>query len=311
MDLEFLAMSGATKAGRMGNQPSAWHFRRIAKRRFESVGHGFSPAQVCPGQLPGDQKFTAISEPNRPSEELAAQERGARPALIFAQRREKSRSSCPSLTRRGMSLHCWQRFGQSVTRSANPTRRSLSTTGARTPRGSGSTKRQMAGPKKKKKKKRGPQKPFHFLSNHGQAAALFFGMKKAAGEILVTLDGDGQNDPADMPRLLAALADCDMVAGVRAGRQDSRLRLTMSRLANSVRSRLLGDGLRNTGCALKAFRCEVVEAFIPIRTLYSFMGAMAVAAGFRLRQLEVAHRPRIGGSPNTGSPSFGGSRRST
>jgi dolichol-phosphate mannosyltransferase len=93
-------------------------------------------------------------------------------------------------------------------------------------------------------------KPFHFLSNHGQAAALFFGMKKAAGEILVTLDGDGQNDPADIPRLLAALADCDMVAGVRAGRQDSWLRLTMSRLANSVRSRLLGDGLRDTGCAL-------------------------------------------------------------
>ena len=64
-------------------------------------------------------------------------------------------------------------------------------------------------------------KTFHFRSNHGQAAALFFGMKRSAGEILVTLDGDGQNDPADIPRLLAALADCDMVAGVRAGRQDS------------------------------------------------------------------------------------------
>jgi dolichol-phosphate mannosyltransferase len=147
-------------------------------------------------------------------------------------------------------------------------------------------------------------KPFHFLSNHGQAAALFFGMKKAAGEILVTLDGDGQNDPSDIPRLLAALADCDMVAGVRAGRRDSWLRLTMSRLANSVRSRLLGDGLRDTGCALKAFRCEVVEAFIPIRTLYSFMGAMAVAAGFRLRQLEVAHRPRIRGQSKYGISVF-------
>ena len=103
-------------------------------------------------------------------------------------------------------------------------------------------------------------KTFHFLSNHGQAAALFFGMKQAAGEILVTLDGDGQNDPADIPRLLAALEDRDMVAGVRARRQDSWLRLAMSRLANSVRSKLLGDGLRDTGCALKAFRCEVVES---------------------------------------------------
>ena len=148
---------------------------------------------------------------------------------------------------------------------------------------------------------------FHFRSNHGQAAALFFGMKQAAGEIIVTLDGDGQNDPADIPRLLAALKDCDMVAGVRARRQDSWLRLVMSRLANSVRSKLLGDGLRDTGCALKAFRCEVVEAFIPIRTLYSFMGAMAVAAGFRLRQIEVSHRPRTRGVSSTGFRCFGGS----
>jgi dolichol-phosphate mannosyltransferase len=95
-------------------------------------------------------------------------------------------------------------------------------------------------------------KAFHFQSNQGQAAALFFGMRQAAGEILVTLDGDGQNDPADIPRLLTALGDRDMVAGVRARRQDVWLRLAMSRVANSVRSKLLGDGLRDTGCALKA-----------------------------------------------------------
>jgi glycosyltransferase involved in cell wall biosynthesis len=147
-------------------------------------------------------------------------------------------------------------------------------------------------------------KAFHFQANHGQAAALFFGMKQAAGRILVTLDGDGQNDPADIPRLLAALEGCDMVAGVRSRRQDSWLRLAMSRLANAVRSKLLGDGLRDTGCALKAFRGEVVEAFIPIRTLYSFMGAMAVAAGFKLRQLEVAHRPRTRGVSKYGLSVF-------
>jgi glycosyltransferase involved in cell wall biosynthesis len=147
-------------------------------------------------------------------------------------------------------------------------------------------------------------KPFHFLSNHGQAAALFFGMKRAAGEVIVTLDGDGQNDPADIPRLLTALHDYDMVAGVRGVRKDSWVRRAMSRLANSVRSRLLGDGLRDTGCALKAFRSEVVETFIPIRTLYSFMGAMAVAAGFRLRQIEVTHRPRIRGQSKYGFSVF-------
>ena len=145
---------------------------------------------------------------------------------------------------------------------------------------------------------------FHFRLNHGQAAALFFGLNQAAGEILITLDGDGQNDPADIPRLLAELSDCDLVAGVRARRQDSWLRLTMSRLANSVRSKLLGDGLRDTGCGLKAFRHEVLDSFIPIRTLYSFMGAMAVAGGFRLRQIEVAHRPRTRGVSKYGLSVF-------
>jgi glycosyltransferase involved in cell wall biosynthesis len=145
---------------------------------------------------------------------------------------------------------------------------------------------------------------FHFCRNHGQAAALFFGMKQASGEVVVTLDGDGQNDPADIPKLLAELRDCDMVAGVRARRKDSWLRLAMSKLANSVRARLLGDGLRDTGCALKAFRREVVDSFIPIRTLYSFMGAMAVAAGFRLRQVAVAHRPRVRGASKYGLSAF-------
>jgi dolichol-phosphate mannosyltransferase len=144
----------------------------------------------------------------------------------------------------------------------------------------------------------------HSNSNNGQAAALYFGMKLAAGEIVVTLDGDGQNDPADIPRLLAAMGDFDMVAGVRAGRQDSRLRLLMSWLAKGVRVRILRDGLGDTGCALKAFRREVIDSFIPIRTLYSFMGAMAVAAGFRIHQLEVTHRPRTRGESKYGLAVF-------
>jgi hypothetical protein len=78
----------------------------------------------------------------------------------------------------------------------------------------------------------------------------------------------------------------------------------MSRLANSIRSKLLGDGLRDTGCALKAFRSEVVEVFLPIRTLYSFMGALAVAAKFRLCQIEVAHRPRRHGQSKYGLSVF-------
>jgi dolichol-phosphate mannosyltransferase len=78
----------------------------------------------------------------------------------------------------------------------------------------------------------------------------------------------------------------------------------MSRLANSVRSRLRGDGLRDAGSALKAFRSEVVEAFFPIRNLYSFIGAMAVAAGFRIRPIEVAHRPSERGESKYGLSVF-------
>jgi dolichol-phosphate mannosyltransferase len=144
----------------------------------------------------------------------------------------------------------------------------------------------------------------HGRTNQGQAAALFGAMKQAAGEILVTLDGDGQNDPAEIPKLLAALRDFDMVAGVRLRRRDSLVRLAMSKLANRVRSTVLGDGLRDTGCALKVFRREVVESFIPIRTLYSFMGAMAVAAGFKICQIEVTHRPRTRGQSKYGFSVF-------
>lgn len=131
-------------------------------------------------------------------------------------------------------------------------------------------------------------------SNAGQAAALLTGMQAAKAPILVILDGDGQNDPADIPALLARLAEgADMVMGVRAKRADSWLRRRMSRFANGVRSRILRDGVTDTGCGLKVFRREVVSAFIPIRTLYSFMAALAASAGFRVVECPVNHRPRL------------------
>lgn len=136
--------------------------------------------------------------------------------------------------------------------------------------------------------------------NRGQAAALLHGLHAARGPVVVTLDGDGQNDPADIPALLAALGDADMVVGIRTERQDSWLRRWMSRLANGVRGRILHDHMRDSGCALKSFRREVIAAFLPIRTLYSFMPALAVGAGFRVEQQPVRHRPRQGGQSNYG-----------
>jgi glycosyltransferase involved in cell wall biosynthesis len=136
--------------------------------------------------------------------------------------------------------------------------------------------------------------------NQGQASALLCGLHAARGAVLVTLDGDGQNDPADIPRLLAGLADADLVAGVRADRHDSALRKWMSRSANRVRASFLGDGLRDSGCALKAFRREVLGALLPIRTLYSFIPALAAGAGFRVVEVPVGHRPRERGTSKYG-----------
>jgi glycosyltransferase involved in cell wall biosynthesis len=136
--------------------------------------------------------------------------------------------------------------------------------------------------------------------NQGQASALLCGLHAARGGVLVTLDGDGQNDPADIPALLARLEGADLVAGVRAQRHDSPLRRSMSRIANAVRARFLGDGLRDSGCALKAFRREVLDCLLPIRTLYSFIPALAVGAGFRVVEAPVAHRERERGRSKYG-----------
>jgi glycosyltransferase involved in cell wall biosynthesis len=131
--------------------------------------------------------------------------------------------------------------------------------------------------------------------NLGQAAALWNGLHAAHGSILLTLDGDGQNDPRDLPVLLKRLEDADMVIGFRANRQDSALRRAMSRIANAVRRYWLRDNMRDTGCALRVFRREVLESFMPIRTLYSFIPAFAVGAGFRVVEFPVSHRARAAG----------------
>jgi dolichol-phosphate mannosyltransferase len=136
--------------------------------------------------------------------------------------------------------------------------------------------------------------------NSGQAAALWCGLHAASAPIIATLDGDGQNDPADLLLLRGLLDSADMVTGWRVRRQDSLLRRWMSRVANAVRSRWLGDGVHDTGCALKLLRREVVESFLPVRSLYSFMPAMAVSLGFRVVEHPVRHRPRQGGESKYG-----------
>lgn len=140
--------------------------------------------------------------------------------------------------------------------------------------------------------------------NCGQAAALYYGMKRARGQIVILLDGDGQNDPHDIPKILEPLNEVDMTVGIRVERRDSFIRRAMSRLANAIRSRILGDGVADTGCGIKAFHRQVIDAFIPMQTLYSFIPALAVSAGYTIRQVPVRHRPRRGGKSKYGVRQF-------
>jgi glycosyltransferase involved in cell wall biosynthesis len=138
--------------------------------------------------------------------------------------------------------------------------------------------------------------------NRGQAAALHAGLKAARGEIILTMDGDGQNDPRDFPELLAVLAsgEADLVCGWRADRHDSWLRRVMSRVANLVRARVLRDGLHDGGCQLRVFRRGVIGILRPSPLLQSFIPAMAVAAGFRVSERRVRHHARRGGESKYG-----------
>ena len=139
-----------------------------------------------------------------------------------------------------------------------------------------------------------------FPLNRGQAAALWWGFRNARGAWIATLDGDGQNPPAELARLWAARESADMICGIRAHRRDPWLRRGMSRVANLARRALLRDGVSDTGCSLKLLRREVTGSFLPIRTLYSFLPAFAAAAGWRVAEMPVEHRPRRAGKSKYG-----------
>jgi len=132
-----------------------------------------------------------------------------------------------------------------------------------------------------------------FAKNAGQTAALYAGLQAARGETAVLIDGDLQNDPADIPKLLAEISrGADLVCGYRAQRKDTLVKRLTSRVANFVRSRFTKDGVRDTGCTLKAMRRECVGALVPFKGMHRFIPALIKAAGYRLVEIPVNHRPR-------------------
>jgi len=131
--------------------------------------------------------------------------------------------------------------------------------------------------------------------NCGQSAALYAGLHHSTGELCVMLDGDGQNDPADIPALVAALASADVACGYRLHRQDTWNRRIASRLANKIRRAFLHDGIRDTGCSLKAMRREHVRFLVPFNGMHRFLPALLKNAGLSIVEVPVNHRPRLRG----------------
>jgi glycosyltransferase involved in cell wall biosynthesis len=140
-----------------------------------------------------------------------------------------------------------------------------------------------------------------FERNAGQSAAMFAGLHAARGAVAVLIDGDLQNDPADIPRLLSEIErGADLVCGFRAQRKDTVVKRITSRVANFIRSRFTKDGVRDTGCTLKAMRRECVGALVPFKGMHRFIPALVKGAGYRLVEIPVNHRPRKFGQSKYG-----------
>ncbi len=141
----------------------------------------------------------------------------------------------------------------------------------------------------------------------GQSAAIRTGVKAARGDLIATLDGDGQNDPEDIPKLLKAyreqaVADARiLIAGFRARRQDSFIKRLSSKIANGIRSSLLGDATPDTGCGLKIFRREDFFDLPGFDHMHRFLPALMIRNGGQVISVEVSHRPREHGKSKYGT----------
>lgn len=131
--------------------------------------------------------------------------------------------------------------------------------------------------------------------SRGQSAALWTGFKASRGEVIAMLDGDLQNDPADLPKMLAELTSCDMVCGVRSKRQDTGLRRISSAVARWARKAVLGVDFRDSGCNLRVLKRSVLETLPPFDGLHRFMPILAQGGGAAGREMPVTHHPRTAG----------------
>jgi glycosyltransferase involved in cell wall biosynthesis len=135
----------------------------------------------------------------------------------------------------------------------------------------------------------------HFDRNYGQTSGFDAGFRYAAGDLIVTMDGDLQFDPADILKLTPLSAQYDLVCGWRKDRHDNLIRKISSRIAYLVRSSVTGDQIHDTGCSLKVFRRAVVERIQLFEGMHRFFPALALMHGFTITEVPVRHFPRAHG----------------
>jgi dolichol-phosphate mannosyltransferase len=131
--------------------------------------------------------------------------------------------------------------------------------------------------------------------NAGQSAAVWTGIQATRSPIVCTLDGDLQNNPADLPAMIAELDRVDFVSGMRLTRQDSWLRKVSSRIARFARKAALGVDFRDTGCAIRAFKRSALAGVFPFNGLHRFLPILVHGGGARTLEMPVSHRPRVAG----------------
>lgn len=135
----------------------------------------------------------------------------------------------------------------------------------------------------------------HLDRNHGQTAAFDAGFRASRGDLVITIDGDLQNDPADINTLLPFVTEYDLVCGWRKDRHDNLIRKISSRVANLVRSAVTGDRVHDTGCSLKIFRRSIVDRLHLFNGMHRFFPALALMHGFTVTEVPVRHYPRAHG----------------
>lgn len=143
---------------------------------------------------------------------------------------------------------------------------------------------------------RNPQvRGLRHTKNRGQSAAVWTGLTGSTAPLLCTLDGDLQNDPAELPRMLALLGEVDFVCGHRVNRQDSAVRKVSSRVARAARKLVLRYDFADTGCALRAFKRSALTGVFPFNGLHRFLPILVAGNGSQCREVPVNHRPRVAG----------------